>query len=391
MSGTISVSGAIPCGSIDVVDASDASDIQLRLRRDDSQDPLAIGYYYFRVSGARGKDCTFRLINAGTEAQARLAGREGCEDEWTNTGPHVSYDRRHWFRIPGKLEGCAYVFRHKPQLDVCYYSKWAPYPPDRELDLIARCQLSPRVRIATVGKSAAGTDIDVVTIGEPAPEKKVCWILARQHPSETMGGYFIEGLLERMIDENDPIARLLLQHAVLHVVPNMNPDGSRLGLTRTNSVGANLNREWMSPSLERSPEVVHVRLEMERTGVDFCLDVHGDEELRCVFLGGPLEIPSRSIRLAELFRAFEHSWAAASPEYELGHPYPGGAPAEADLRMAWNWIAERFKCLSVLLEQPFKDTSWWQDPVQGWSPERALRLGASLPQAILGVLPRLRA
>jgi murein tripeptide amidase MpaA len=138
--------------------------------------------------------------------------------------------------------------------------------------------------------------------------------------------------------------------------------------------------------MELSPEVVHVRTRMEATGVDFCLDVHGDEELRCVFLGGPLEIPSRSERLAGLFRAFELSWAAATPEYELGHPYPGGAPAQADLRMAWNWIAERFKCLSVLLEQPFKDTSWWQDPARGWSPERAHRLGASLVQALLGVV-----
>jgi hypothetical protein len=112
--------------------------------------------------------------------------------------------------------------------------------------------------------------------------------------------------------------------------------------------------------------------------------------LRCVFLGGPLEIPSRSQRLAGLFRRFEDAWAAASPDYELGHPYPGGAPTEADLRMAWNWIAERFSCLSVLLEQPFKDTSWWQDPVQGWSPERAIRLGESLPPAILGVLSDLR-
>ena len=103
-----------------------------------------------------------------------------------------------------------------------------------------------------------------------------------------------------------------------------------------------------------------------------------------------LEIPSRSPRLAGLFSAFERSWAAASPDYELGHPYPGGPPAEADLRMAWNWIAERFKCLSVLLEQPFKDTSWRQNALQGWSPERATRLGASLPQAILGVLRNLR-
>jgi hypothetical protein len=136
--------------------------------------------------------------------------------------------------------------------------------------------------------------------------------------------------------------------------------------------------------------VLHVRALMEKTGVDFCLDCHADAELRCNFLGGPLEIPSRSERLKSLFNQFERAWAAASPDYEMGHPYPGGPPETADLSMAWNWIAERFDCLSMLLEEPFKDTSWRQDPVQGWSPERAIRFGHSLPAAIYGVVHQLR-
>lgn len=385
----VNISAAIPGGSIEVVDTSDPQNILLSLRRDPGPDPLAIGYYYFRASGVRGRSCVFRIVNAGTDAHARLDGRAEYEDKWTNTGPHVSYDRKHWFRVPAHMEGNDYVIRHRPERDICYYATWAPYSADRELDLIGRCQASSRVTVSTLARSVGGIDIDRVTLGTPGPNKKVCWVIARQHPSETMGGYFIEGLLERMIDESDPVARRLLEQAVLHVVPNMNPDGSRLGHTRANLAGANLNREWLAPSIERSPEVYFVRAEMQRTGVDFCLDVHGDEELKCVFLGGPLEIPSRSQRLADSFGAFELAWTAASPDYELGHPYPGGAPAEADLRMAWNWIAERFDCLSVLLEQPFKDTSWWQDARQGWSPERAIRLGASLPQAILNVVPRL--
>jgi murein tripeptide amidase MpaA len=45
-----------------------------------------------------------------------------------------------------------------------------------------------------------------------------------------------------------------------------------------NASGANLNREWETPSLERSPEVYHVRNAMDATGpVDLMLDVHGDE------------------------------------------------------------------------------------------------------------------
>jgi murein tripeptide amidase MpaA len=386
----LSVTGAIPNGSIDVVDCSAPANVRLRLKRDDGPDPLAVGYYCFRVTGARGVACVFRLVNAGTEAKERLAGREGYEDEWTNTGPHVSYDRKHWFRVPGRLEGADYVFEHTPEHDICYYAKWAPYPLDRELDLIARCAMAQGVRVETVGKTVRGAELTLIRVGEPAADKNVCWVIARQHPSEMMGGYFVEGLLERLVDPLDRIARELLRHAVFYIVPNMNPDGAALGLTRANGAGVNLNREWQSPGIERSPEVLHIRTRMEATGVDFCLDVHGDEELRCVFLGGPLEIPSRYEELAGLFHRFELSWAAASPEYELGHPYPGGAPAEADLRMAWNWIAERFRCLSVLLEQPFKDTSWWQDPERGWSPERAQRLGASLPRAILGIVSTLR-
>jgi murein tripeptide amidase MpaA len=215
-------------------------------------------------------------------------------------------------------------------------------------------------------------------------------VIARQHPSETQGGFFLEGFLGRMVDEHDPIVRDMLRRAVFYVAPNMNPDGTMNGWARANARGVNLNREWVSPSAERSPEVLCVRDLMEATGVDFCVDCHADSELRCNFLGGPLEIPSRSPRLTKLFHAFEDLWAAASPDYEKGHPYPGGSPEHADMTMAWNWIAERFDCLSILLEQPFKDTSWWRDEAQGWSPERATRFGATLPTAIHGILPHLR-
>merc|ERR1711990_150852 len=57
-----------------------------------------------------------------------------------------------------------------------------------------------------------------------------------------------------------------------------------------NAAGANLNREWgctgeyEAPTLKRSPEVYHLLREMGNTGVDFLLDVHGDEELpHCFF------------------------------------------------------------------------------------------------------------
>jgi murein tripeptide amidase MpaA len=334
--------------------------------------------------------CTFHLLNAGETLTNRLPSHRDLENRWTNTGAVASYDRRYWFRLPGRFDGQVFSFSHRPDHDACYYASWAPYSLERTHDVLARAQLSPRVALSAIGRSVDGADIDMLTIGAPGPDKRKLWIIALQHSSETQSGYFLEGFLERMLDEHDPIARRLLDAAVFYVVPNINPDGTKQVRFRTNARGVNLNREWVDPSLERSPEVVHVRALMEETGVDFCLDCHADAELRCNFLGGPLEIPSRSERLKSLFNRFERAWAAASPDYEMGHPYPGGPPATADLSMAWNWIAERFDCLSMLLEQPFKDTSWRQDPVQGWSPERAVRFGHSLPAAIHGVVHALR-
>jgi murein tripeptide amidase MpaA len=55
----------------------------------------------------------------------------------------------------------------------------------------------------------------------------------------------------------------------------MNPDGSYQGHLRTNSAGANLHREWATPSAATSPEVLAVRTKMAEVGFDFCLDVQG--------------------------------------------------------------------------------------------------------------------
>jgi len=83
------------------------------------------------------------------------------------------------------------------------------------------------------------------------------------------------------------VSKKLLRRAVVHVVPNMNPDGSARGHLRTNALGANLNREWANPRVDYSPEVFHVRNAMDDTGVDLMLDVHGDEaEPYCFIVGG---------------------------------------------------------------------------------------------------------
>lgn len=83
---------------------------------------------------------------------------------------------------------------------------------------------------------------------------------------ESQAEWFAEGLLERLVDKTDAVARHLLRDAIVYVMPNVCPDGTWRGHLRTNAAGRNLNREWASPSEEDSPEVYHLLKMMDREG-----------------------------------------------------------------------------------------------------------------------------
>ena len=196
--------------------------------------------------------------------------------------------------------------------------------------------------------------------------------------------------LAALLDEADPIARTLLDRAVLYVVPHMNPDGSFRGHLRNNAMGANLNREWHAPTEARSPEVAFTLAAMDETGVDLCLDVHGDEELPYNFISGAEGTPGFSPRLAGLDARFQEALERANPDFQRVHGYPVDAPGTADMSMCTNAVGERFDCLAMTLEMPFKDNANAPDERVGWSPDRCASLGASALDAMVAVVDDLR-
>lgn len=204
-----------------------------------------------------------------------------------------------------------------------------------------------------------------------------------------MAEWLVEGLLERLLDADEPIARQLRTRANFFVVPNMNPDGSVLGHLRNNAAGANLNRQWKEPSIELSPEVYWVQQAMAQYGVDFCLDVHGDEALPYNFIAGAEGIASWSQSHAQRQQSYLQALVTASPDFQTQYGYGVARAGTANLAMATNWVGEKFGCLSMTLEQPFKDTV--DTPhVHGWSSERAKRLGAAQLDALSAVFGNLR-
>ena len=171
------------------------------------------------------------------------------------------------------------------------------------------------------------------------------------------------------------------------VVPNMNPDGAYRGNLRTNASGANLNREWMEPTMEASPEVYLVRQEMKKRGVNMFLDIHGDEAIPYNFVAGCEGNPNYDERLKNLEDTFKTAWAAASPDFQDVYKYDDDEPGKGDLRIATNYVGQTFNCLAYTVEMPFKDNHNLPDEAYGWSPERCKKFGEDVVIAINNTLP----
>mgnify|MGYP000318422706 CR=1 FL=1 len=377
---TISLTSAFDSGNIRLLRQVDATSFELAINRDAGDEFFQ--WFHFRVSGARGRRVELRITGLNASAYP---------DGWPGYQARVSADRRAWVTAPTRFdpESGDGTLMITPEVDSdhlwCAY--FAPYSMERHHDLVARMALAPGFSSRVLGHSIEGQPIDALEVGEGA---RRCWIYARQHPGETMAEWFMEGALEALADPGFAPARILRMAARLILVPNMNPDGSRRGYLRTNAVGANLNREWANPTPERSPEVLAVRNAMDADGVDFALDVHGDEALPHNFIAGFEGIPSLQPRQAELLSTFKARLGLHAPEFQQRKGYPVAPPGKANLAMSTNQLAERFGCLSATLEMPFKDCADLPLPETGWSPARARSLARASLAALADIVHTLR-
>lgn len=366
-------------GNIKVVNLDDKKDIQLVIRPDVGGEFFQ--WFNFRVNGEVGEQYILNIINAGEAAYIK---------GWENYQAVASYDRQHWFRLPTFYKGGKLTIVADMECENMQIAYFAPYSYERHHDLLAAVQMHPLVSLAHLGETHDKQDLTLVKIGDGNTNKRNIWITARQHPGETMAEWLVDGLVHSLLDSDNPTGKLLLDKANFYIMPNMNPDGSTRGHLRTNALGINLNREWLNPSLEKSPEVFHVINKMKETGVDLFYDVHGDEALPYVFLSGCEGTPNYNDRLARLQNRFSKVLKLASADFQSEWGYDIDAPGEANMTVASNWVADHFDCLASTLEMPFKDNNNLPDPTMGWSPERSIKLGEASLVAMLAVVDDLR-
>ena len=130
--------------------------------------------------------------------------------------------------------------------------------------------------------------------------------------------------------------------------------------------------------------------EMQETGVDMFLDVHGDEALPYNFVAGSEGNPRYNDRINQLENKFKDAFMLVTPEFQDEFGYDKDAPGEGNMTVATNAVGEMYDCLSYTLEMPFKDNALLPDPAYGWSPARCKQLGEDVLVAIHAVVDDLR-
>ncbi|KEO86484.1 hypothetical protein EH30_11640 [Erythrobacter sp. JL475] len=368
----IAIDAAFDSGNIEVL-SIDGNTARLAITRDHMSEFAQ--WFHFRVTGAQGEAVELKIT--GLNASAYPGG-------WPDYDACVTEDREYWTRAASSFdageENGTLTIRYTPAGNVAWFAYFAPYSMERHHDLVSEAAASEGVELVRLGTTLDGQPLDMLEMGEGETQ---VWLYARQHPGETQAEWWMEGALECLTDPADPVARALRQRCRLHIVPNCNPDGSRRGHLRTNAVGTNLNREWASPTPEKSPEVLAIRNRMDETGVDFAMDVHADEAIPAVFLAGYEGIPSWTDDLGEQFYRYQRILDRRTPDFQTKLGYPKTPAGKANLGMSTNQVAERFAACAMTLEMPYKDLADAPEPEQGWSPERCKLLARDCLAALL--------
>ena len=214
---------------------------------------------------------------------------------WHHTSENVKYYKNYLYRLnKGKRQyyytlEWDYTFPYDD--DEVYFANCIPYTYTdllKELNEYTKYEniKYPFFHRKTLCSTLSGNDVDYFTINnsdtknfeEENNGKNGIVLIARQHPSETVGSWTIKGAIELLMGESDE-AKYLRDNFIFKIIPMINVDGVILGNTRTSLAGCDLNRRWMRPNEFLHPEIFRAKESIkdfnEKHKVECVVDFHG--------------------------------------------------------------------------------------------------------------------
>jgi murein tripeptide amidase MpaA len=326
-----------------IVESVTDSDVSLAIRPDTNAEYYQ--WFYFKASSPVGIARTYRIFNAAGASYHRA---------WIGYNVLASYDEKTWFRIETRFDGSHLMWTHTATEANISFAFFVPYSASRREALLKETEAAPNVSRRVLGHSTQNRRLDLLVFGdESRTSAKKIWLVSRQHSGEPMAEYATEGFIRRLADTQDAVAQELLSQATVYVAPNLNPDGSAAGNLRANAKGVDLNRVWDAPS-DDAPEIKAAVDAIAQTGVDYFIDMHGDETRPFIWIimspnfGGVASVDAKQEGLVNFLG--EQFAELQPPPKEILE----GTSAAAG--MSINYISKTYGTPGWIVELPFKET-----------------------------------
>jgi hypothetical protein len=237
----------------------------------------ANGHWHFQLHGKPGSRLTLVLHNLDNVYNGRVGSPVSRQ-----TISFISVNGRDWQPLRGELlAGNRLQLKLEMPGPRLYVARLEPYRLSDLARLLESIQGDPRVEVTRIGKTVEGRDLEIIRVGKPDAPCRVL-VRARAHPWEPGGNWVVQGLIRRLL-KDDEAARRYLERYCVYVMPMANKDGVARGRTRFNLQGKDLNRDWDRPADPRlAPENHALEAWVEamiKKGQkpDLALDFHNDE------------------------------------------------------------------------------------------------------------------
>jgi hypothetical protein len=280
----------------------------------------AAGHIHFVLHGQPGTSLTLEFVNLDNVYNGKPGSVVGAIKQLV-----ISDDEKIWKPVPtDHLPGNRLQLRVTMTAPTLHVARIEPYRLSDLDRLLASVRSNRLVKIETIGKTAAGRDLEIIRIGHATAPRRV-FVRARAHPWEAGSSWVAQGLIERLLAGDEETTRFLREYSV-SVLPMANKDGVARGGTRFNLRGKDLNRNWDRPADPAvSPENAALErwLESEIAAgrkPDLAMELHNDGNGRLHISRPP--VPQLDQHLARM-KTFEqllrrHTWfteGTTSPEF----------------------------------------------------------------------------
>ena len=197
-------------------------------------------HWYFSIVAAKGTRIRMTIEKMVPDV---YNGRQAT-DWWnyrTGIPCYVSNDNESWTAyktttLPGRELYCDFVM----ESEEVWLARLPVYTTTHLNSLLTRIKGQNDVRILEIGRTLENRPLEIIQLGNPKAINQVV-IRARAHPWEPGGNWVVEGLIEEFIKENP---KRNLTNFCFAILPMANKDGVVRGMTRFNTAGMDLNRNW---------------------------------------------------------------------------------------------------------------------------------------------------